>query len=359
MAPLACSKTSECDDSKCAAGNKCIDTGTTTQCELLCAKQSDCPGNYFCGPTKDGSTNYCQPDAITYPKAAGQWGATCNPTGGFDNNPDCDSADQFWCYGRNPTDDQAFCTQYQCTKDSDCGQDWVCSTINANPNVTNALPCEKQPKPSTDCLRSTTTVCLPRNTDIDCVPPTGQTAQCTTGTDNVKFCSYQCQNDGNCPQDATCDAASGLCKPRAGVCKGDGNLCSPCRSDLDCATGGGVCATQEYSGERYCTQKSTTPCTVSNTACAKADAYCAATGEDSSGNLIYDCTDVKTTTCDPSNNTAHFGCPKTTVNSDSVSCSIDDSDLGIPQDQCYGLINFGTGANLNQIDGCWSKTTAK
>ncbi|MEO7113829.1 MAG: hypothetical protein ABI183_25540 [Polyangiaceae bacterium] len=356
VAPLACSKSSSCDDSKCAAGNKCINTGTTTQCELLCAKQSECPANYFCGPTKAGSTNYCQPSSVTFKSAPGQWGATCNPTGGLDNNPDCDTADQFWCYGRTPTDAKAFCTQFQCSKDTDCGEDYVCATINTYPDVRQA----KQQ------FGQTTTVCLPRtycepcNTDIDCVPPTGGTAQCTTGTDNVKFCSYQCQNDGNCPQDAACDSNSGLCKPRAGVCKGDGMLCSPCRSDLDCAPGGGVCATSEYSGERYCTQKSTTPCTVSNTACAKADAYCTATGENSDGTLIYDCVDNKSTTCDPNNNVAHFGCPKTaTSNNNPVECSIDDSDPGIPQDQCYGLVDFGTGQNLGQVDGCWSKTTAK
>jgi hypothetical protein len=359
VAPLACSSSSSagCDSSKCATGNKCIDTGTgTAQCELICAKQTDCPANYFCGPTKDGSTNYCQPSGVSYKSAPGQWGATCNPTGGLNNNPDCDVADQFWCYGRNPTDDQAFCTQYQCNTDKDCGDDYVCTTINTFPDVRSAKPQYGQ----------TTTVCLPRtycepcNTDVDCVPPTpGQTAQCTTGTDNVKFCSYQCQNDGNCPQDAACDATTGLCLPRAGVCVGNGMLCSPCRSDKDCAAGGGVCATQEYSGERYCTQKSPTPCTVSNSACKSATAYCTETGEDSSGNITYGCTDDNSTTCSASNNVTHFGCPTTTVENDQVSCSIDSSDPNIPQDQCFGLINFGTGDNANEIDGCWSKTTAK
>jgi hypothetical protein len=356
VAPVACSSSSSCDDSKCASGNKCVNTGTTTQCELLCASQGACPANYFCGVAKDGTTNYCQPSATQFKPGPGQWGASCNPTGGLDNNPDCDTADQFWCYGRNPTDDQAFCTQYQCTKDTDCGDDYVCTTINTYPDVRSAKPQFGQ----------TTTVCLPRtycevcNVDIDCVPPTGGTAQCTTGTDNVKFCSYQCQNDGNCPQDAACDSASGLCKPRAGVCKGNGMLCSPCRSDLDCAPGGGVCATQEYSGERYCTQKSPTPCSVSNTACTSATAYCTEVSEDpNTGAPIYGCTDAKGTTCDPNNNVTHFGCPKTTVNNDDVSCSIDSSDPGIPQDQCYGLINFGTGTNANEIDGCWSQTTAK
>jgi len=356
VAPLACSSSSAgCDDSKCAAGNKCVNTGTTTACELLCSSQTACPANYHCGPNKDGSTNYCQPDGVTYPaKKTGQWGSHCNPTGGLPNNPDCDTADQFWCYGRNPTDDQSFCTQFQCTKDSDCGLDYVCQTVNSYPDVEHS---KRQ-------YGVTTTVCLPRtycepcNTDIDCVGPTGVGTSCITGSDNVKFCSTACQNDGNCRQDASCDTGSGFCKPLAGVCKGDGSFCSPCHADSDCGKGdGSICVTQEYSGEQYCSQKSQTPCTVSNPACKSADAYCIAVSQDTSGNLVYGCSDTNSTTCDATKNVTHFGCPTTTVQSDPVSCSIDNANINLPQDQCYGLVTFGTGSNANYVDGCWTKSS--
>lgn len=355
--PLACSSSSGCEDSKCAAGNKCINTGTTTQCELLCKAQTDCPSNYHCGPTKDGQNDYCQPDGVRYnPKPTGQWGSHCDPAGGLDSNPDCDTDQQFWCYGRNPTDGEAFCTQFQCNSDADCGEDYVCTTINNFPNVQTAKPCAQN---GSSCDRSTTTVCLPRTyclpcaTDIDCVPENGVASSCVAGTDGAKFCSHDCQNDGNCPQDATCDQNSGKCMPRAGVCKGTGNICDPCLSDKDCPNG--VCVTQEYSGERYCTVKSPTHCFVHNTACAGAEDYCTAVSSDAQGNAIYGCTDNKNTTCDPKNNQANFGCPTSSTATPDISCTIDNSDPSIPVDQCFGLITFGIGSNAATLDGCWTK----
>lgn len=349
--PLACSGSSaSCDDSKCAAGNKCINTGTTTQCELVCAAQTDCPANYHCGASKDGAHNYCQADGVTFKAGPGQWGAHCDPSKGLDSNSDCDTNDQFWCYGRNPTDGQAFCTQFQCARDSDCALDYVCQTINTFPNVQTAA---RQ-------FGQTTTVCLPRTycepcaADIDCIGPTGVAASCVAGTDGVKFCTTACQNDGNCNQDAQCDTNAGVCMPRAGVCKGDGTLCAPCYSDLDCPKG--ICAVQEYSAERYCTVKSDTPCTISNPACAAPASYCTNTGSNPDGSPIYGCTGSQSTTCDPKQNKGNSSCPTSTPSGARVSCTIDNSDKSIPQDNCFGVIEFGTGSNQQAIDGCWTKS---
>ena len=356
-APLACSSKSGCDDSKCAAGNKCIDPGTgTAQCELICTKQADCPANYHCAANKANSANYCQADGVKYNPGSGQWGAPCDPAKGLDNNSDCDTADQFWCYGRNPTDGEAFCTQFQCNSDKDCGQDYVCTTINNYPNVQTAKPCSQT---ATSCDRSTTTVCLPRTyclpcaTDIDCVGPSNTQGSCVAGTDGAKFCSYGCQNDGNCPKDAACDQNSGMCMPRAGVCVGTGNLCDPCHSDKDCPQG--ICATSPYSGEHYCTVKSTSHCFVKSPTCAGAEAYCMTVGETSSGQPVYGCSDSQSTTCDPSTNKENFGCPTSSTATPDVYCSIDNTDLALPVDQCFGIVSFGTGANAGNIDGCWTK----
>ncbi|HEX7665153.1 MAG TPA: hypothetical protein VF407_11595, partial [Polyangiaceae bacterium] len=251
---------------------------------------------------------------------------------------------QFWCNGRNPTDGQAYCTQFQCNSDNDCAKDWVCQTINTYPNVTTA---KRQ-------FGVTTTVCMPRtycepcNSDVDCVSANGSAASCVVDDNNVKFCTTACQNDGNCNKDAHCDTDNGVCRPNAGVCKGDGNICSPCYADTDCTNG--ICAVQEYSNEHYCTVKSTSPCTVSNSACAGADAYCTQVSE-----TAYGCTDNSKTACDPKNNKANFGCPTDSTATPDISCTIDDSDPAIPQDQCFGLITFGHGSNAATLDGCWTK----
>ncbi len=342
----ACSSNSAtCEDSKCATGNKCIATGTTTQCELLCTSQAGCPANYHCAASKDATNVYCQPDGVKFAPAKGQWGDSCDPAKGLDSNPDCDTANQFWCNGRNPTDGQAYCTQFQCKSDNDCGKDYVCQTINTYPNVTTV---KRQ-------FGETTTVCIPRTycqpcaNDVDCVSANGAPASCATGDDGVKFCTTTCSNDGNCDKDAKCDTDNGVCKPRAGTCKGDGSLCAPCYSDKDCPQG--VCAVQEYSGEHYCTVKSTSPCTVSNTACATPGAYCTQVSE-----TAYGCTDNSKTTCDPKNNKANFGCPTTSAATPDISCTYDDSSSAIPQDQCFGLVTFGRGANAAMLDGCWTKS---
>ena len=313
-AAVACSSTPTtpapaaptCDETKCLPGNKCI-TGfdnvtdqvandpkkETLKCRLVCdppdpskaSAQDLCPANYHCvsgGMVKsDGSTaSYCVPDRSSYPKPAsatkGQWGASCNPQQGFDTNPGCDTDNSFWCYANGPDDGDAFCTQFQCTDDLDCKGGYFCATVNQNPSATTAKR----------SYGPTTTVCLPRawnlkpntrcgscKTDVDCPLNQGVPQHCVGADANggtEKVCAVECINDKNCTLDAKCAApaeapalaistSTGVCLPRATTCKGDGNFCSPCSSDADCKNG--FCITADYSTERFCTFKSTTPCT--------------------------------------------------------------------------------------------------
>jgi hypothetical protein len=124
------------------------------------------------------------------------------------------------------------------------------------------------------------------------------------------LCAPECGSDGDC--DATkgqqCqNSNSSYCSPKAGVCKGDGTLCSPCRSDADCVNGG-YCVEAPYSGERFCTQR--------------AHGTCPGPG----------------------------ACPGSTgAPGSSVACTTQASNFA-PANQCVGLVLLGG----SPIPGCWT-----
>lgn len=342
--------TAPCDDAKCLPGNKCIsgfdtaDTAlaadpkkATVKCRLICdppdptkaSGQDLCPSTYHCvanGTVKaDSSTaSYCVPDrpSIAYPKPAagkGQWGASCNPQLGLDTNPACDTDNSFWCYANSPDDGDAFCTQFQCNDDLDCKGGYFCATVNQNPSATTAKRSFGQT--ATVCLPrawnlSPNTRCAPCKYDIDCPLNQGRVQHCV-GADSAggaeKICAVECGADKNCNLDNKCVAtAEGpqVCVPRAASCKGDGGFCSPCSSDKDC-TQGGYCTTADYSTERFCTLKSTTPCTVVN-------------------------------------NMLQASCPPKLPTGNGVSCYTKQGDP--MKDQCIGLTSLGG----TPIVGCWT-----
>lgn len=336
---FGCSSNAACDSAKCAAGNKCLagfvsadaeqkGTDVQTTCKLPCKQQSDCPFNYHCTGV-GGSEPYCVADRAPggkpyTKKSTGQWGASCDPTKGLENNPGCDSAQNFWCYAASPTDGAAFCTQYQCKDDGDCAGGYTCTTINTAPNASTA----------NRTFGETTTVCLPRvwngstntycascKSDVDCPLNEGRAQHCVAiGDGNESVCAVECKTNSNCTKDAACADTGGgyaVCVPRANTCKGDGNYCAPCHSDKDCKNG--FCIGADYSTERFCTQKSTTACT-SNV----------------SGN-------TRTITSQD--------CPKTPVTGDCFDSARNGKATGSQVgDQCYGTWNF----NGTPIPGCWS-----
>jgi hypothetical protein len=324
IAAISCSSNSAapatCDPSKCAAGNQCIDDGHgDVQCRLVCqdSGQAGCPTNYHC--LAASPLAYCAADKVSYQTSSKvQWGAPCVPSGGFDNNPACDSDQNFWCYGRSPIDADAFCTQYQCTDDTDCRGGWWCATINQAPNVVQTAR----------SIGQTTRVCLPRTycstcaTDLDCSPVGGVTQHCVQDANGAGYCSPECSADSNCNNEAKCTASDSgdfkYCAPRAGVCVGDGTLCAPCRSDGDCPNG--VCVGSEYSTEHFCTVKSPTPCGV-----------------------------------DANNHLVGATCPTTDVAKAPITCEVVAYEFaGIPKDQCFGVFTVGTGSELSHVPGCFT-----
>jgi hypothetical protein len=162
--------------------------------------------------------------------ASGQWGAPCSAAAGFDDNPACDTNDNFFCYGVSPTDATTFCTYYDCLYDSDCPGGWWCATIDDAPNVATA----------SRTFGATGTVCLPRQycapctMDHDCSPAEdGSQEHCVGVADatgvqgaNSGFCAPQCATNDDCPLDATCVVQWGVCADRR------------CASDSDCPTNG-------------------------------------------------------------------------------------------------------------------------
>ncbi len=340
-----------CDSSTCLQGNTCITGFATyedeqnntpdTKCRLQCSAPEDCPFDYHCvagGKMQDGGgdASYCEKDKKEdflpgdgyFTKGPGVWGDKCDPTKGFDQNPDCDTGQSFWCYGTSPTDGNSYCTQYQCGDDSDCPGGWWCATVNDTPSVTAV----KRAVPGGWGADHTTSVCMPRvynvnpgtycspcKSDLDCPLNTGIKQHCATTDQGDQVCAVECQSDNNCPFDQHCGSVDGIdsnvCLPNAGTCKPTGDFCSPCTSDKDC--GGGFCVQADYSTEHFCTAPSGTTCKVVN-------------------------------------NALQSTCPGAVTGGAGVTCSYN-ALFTFPLNQCVGLYNFGSGANANKVFGCWTR----
>jgi len=364
VAPIGCSSSpsAACDSSKCAAGNECIDDGSGSgpTCHKVCTRAAECPAGWSCNL---GETS--QPKNWCVQGGAGKYGTSCAPGGGESSNPACDANDGFVCLGGSPTDANAFCTTLGCAKDGDCPHGWWCATVNDGPNVATA----------TRTFGKTRAACVPRaycapcGSDADCdAAPDGTPLFCAGDIQGSGFCTPQCATSTDCPLDATCILQAticapsqggacrvdsdcppssqhvyqhcdggrctpecggpqdclagqscvtrGLCLPRAGVCKGSGGFCSPCRSDADC-TGGFCLSAAPYSTEHFCSVASTV-------------APCASQGVDPPG------------------------CPPRKGGDNWVGSECATLPPGQPA-QCVGVVTFGTSTgNPQDVLGCWT-----
>ena len=259
------SQASTCDSSKCATGNTCLPLDGITMCRKTCASNADstqsCPFGYTCVAPGGDVQSFCvqNTDGVKA-SSLGQYGAPCSPADGYENNKACDAAQGFLCFGESPTDANAYCTRFDCTTDRDCSAGFGCATINSKPNVTTAK--RSIGRTLTACVRRA--YCAACAVDLDCPTQDGKAAHCVGNDKNAGFCSPECASTAECARDAKCtDFGFGYksCFPRAGLCVGDGSLCSPCRSDADCGDDG-ACVRGQYTTEKSCAKKSKTTCST-------------------------------------------------------------------------------------------------
>ena len=385
--PVGCSSgdggAAACVSSRCPSGSECIDDGSGhgAACHEVCTRSSECPFNSFCN---DGQpTSWCV--ASTYPipqLPTGQWGTVCVPTGGEANNPDCDGADGFFCYGTSPTDASAFCTVYGCTADTDCPGGWWCATVNDAPSV----------KTNATSYGPTHTACLPREycapckLDHDCPAAADGTQQhCAADSQGNGYCTTECETDANCALDATCKGWQSLCTPAQGA---------SCQSDEDCPAAQGVAqhcdgghCTPECGADSDCLAAAVTPAADGGDAQASGGAtpvdgkcqsrgLCAPRAGVCVGNGGFcspcrsdqDCTNGYCMSGLPYS-TERFCSSKSTV----IPCDTTDANpagcpaykstnpwtvnacVTTPANQCEGFVVLGTAAGQAQeLPGCWT-----
>ncbi len=281
-----------------------------------CTTHPECGAGAYCkGNTVLGAGScvlYTGPSA----EGTGQAGALCDSAKGV-NNPDCDGAQGFKCFGVSPTDANAMCALYDCKADSDCGPGRFCGAVNTTPSADTLV---RAPGVVVKVCQITG-YCGSCVTDLDCAPRGSEAGRCVLDEKNAGYCTYACTKDAECPLDARCarytDGTS-ACIPYAGVCKGNGTMCSPCAADSDCTDG--ECLRAEYSTERYCSQR--TPCVKGGNCKA----------------------DLCTTKPRPSTNFVGAGCTDSTESS-------------VPANQCVGLVQLGTD-NAGKpllLPGCWTR----
>jgi hypothetical protein len=295
-----------CDPTQCAPKNECIPDATgVAACRIGCETHTDCPFNTQC--LTSAPRSYCVKQTTQVDqKPTGQWGYPCLPSGGLEGNPACSAETGFACYGAGTTDALAYCTQYDCAEDLDCAGGFYCATINVAPNVRNDR--RTFGKTRSVCLKRS--YCSPCAGDIDCPVVDGQQSLCTTDDVGDSYCTTRCTSTANCRLDAACNGVapdgSKVCRPRAGVCKGDGSLCSPCRSDVDCPKG--FCIKAGYSPETFCSVKAASDCPAPTMGGSITKGECPA-----------------------------FPAKKATQ----IGCEAVDGNNEIPRNQCVGLIEFG------------------
>ncbi len=302
-----------CDPAQCAPKNECLADGAgVVACRLSCAAHTDCPFNYQCATGAPKS--YCVKLAVDIaPKATGQWGTHCLAPDGEAGNKACDGSASFSCFGAGTTDATAYCTRFDCKTDLECAGGYYCGTANTAPNVTT----DKRSFGTTRTVCLKRAYCSPCHADLDCPVIDGTPSRCADddlGTG--KYCTTPCKTSSNCRLDAACTLVAydgtRLCRPRAGVCKGDGSLCSPCHADSDCPKG--FCLGGAYSPETFCSIKATASCEANVNNTGKCPTFTGYAG-------------------------TQIGCQSTNDNP------------SIPQDQCLGVVNFGTSGDI----ACYTK----
>lgn len=270
--PGPCSSNSDCN---VQPGFHCIDAECV---QAECLEHRNCPGELCTtgGQDVDGNTvNYCAA-APGEKRGPGEYGSSC-PGGA------ADCATGFRCLGQGEGDLYSYCTEFDCTQDTDCGTGFHCARVRVGdaqcadtcPGIeTGGAPCAAAanigPGKQYECgavslMRNAcikNEFCAPCERDEDCLGEAGQV--CAKGPDGVKTCTVPCDiSVDSCPwgNAAECkvfdtDKGYATCGHRFGSCQGTGAGCEPCVDDDQCGAQG-LCVGSSFTGEKFCVDLAT------------------------------------------------------------------------------------------------------
>jgi hypothetical protein len=243
------------------------------ECTYECQSHQDCVAVGHCdSKTVDrASKHVCVRDEA--PPVAGELYTSCP------NGDEC--SEPALCIGAGAGDLDAYCTA-DCGEDSDCATGYYCGSVVRPPCEAacdvQGVPTDPRCAPAEQIGAGKPYVCSSRgperrvcrqrefcatcDSDADCLGVPNQV--CARDESGEKICTRLCDPDarscpwGNASQCGVFDEELGVatCSHRFGKCHGEGKTCEPCRSDADC--GNGVCASSQFTGERWCISFDTT-----------------------------------------------------------------------------------------------------
>lgn len=256
-----CENDGECDQ---AHGFSCFEG----ECNYPCRSHADCVGIGHCESRVTGGERqtFCARDEQL--PAPGDLYTRC---------PDGDEcSDPRLCLGAGVGDLDAYCS-IDCASDDECLPGYYCGSVTRPPCEDACGSFAGQPDdprcvPAGEIgddqlyrcgeLGIVRHVCRQREfcssceSDADCLAIPNQV--CARDESGAKICTRLCEPGGSsCPwgNASTCDVFDDelgvpTCSHRFGACHGTGETCEPCTVDADCP--GGLCASSQFTGERWC-----------------------------------------------------------------------------------------------------------
>lgn len=397
-------------DTECGQSGVCVNVGDSNACLASCADESDCREGYACQDDGAGG-NICFPQppdpGAACSSDADCGGAVCFGIGeqgycafGCDMDNPCPTG--FSCGLFNQVGDNIGICQPDCTEDSECRSDLVCTDTDADNDSEcfievasgpggPADPCTE----ITDCSGGLDGFCIEEDMgefvggyctfvceeDSECTEGShcgiiGGVSQnnpnlgicvkdCATGADcsSDQFCGDPDQDNVNecwgqeitppCTMDTDCNAGE-VCslKGRVGGTAEEGLCLASCAADADCdAAAGETCADANGDGANVCF-----PGEFADGAGTAGDA-CTSTG-DCAGGVDGTCLEEG---MDMNGNTTFPGGYCTTLCSD-VACNADEQCIALPTDEMGGtvelcLANCTAGAGCRQGYECLDPAT--
>lgn len=218
----------QCKKEECTAPLSCLTKGEG-DADAFCTKQdcnadSDCPGGYWCGVTRDPRT-------------------VCN--------------------SMVPQD----------VHDAICGSSADACVNAADLGKTDSTFLGQYCILRKTCLKRAE--CAPCESDLDCSQEPGMHCVAVPGEAMKKRCTRECKADKDCgaaydctPIDPNALDKGSTCVPRQGACTGTGKTCEPCVNDTDCGPLDGASYCASFSdGSRGCVNRAD----VVGAACTKDD----------------------------------------------------------------------------------------